>query len=100
MSQAATILALGSLAFALILLLLYFREEAREIARDSTRKPLPGKIFLMVLMACTFLGMAVTDWQGACSLSPWGFVAGLVVGATAEIAATIRSEKNNRAEPV
>jgi F0F1-type ATP synthase assembly protein I len=31
--------------------------------------------------------MAITEWQGACGISPWGFIIGIILGAAAELVA-------------
>jgi hypothetical protein len=87
MSQVLTVIALSAFVIAGVLLLLYFRTEAREIAGTQNRRPIPGKYFILVLVACTLSGMAVTEWQGICSLSPWGFVTGIILGSAAELLA-------------
>ena len=56
MSQTYTFIALGALIIALILLLLYYRAETRETADAPTRRPLPGKFFIIILIACTVSG--------------------------------------------
>jgi len=100
MSQTLTIIALAALGFALLTLFLYFRLAARETAERRDRRPVPGIYFIPVLVTCTFFGMAVTEWQGVCGLSPWGFVAGIVLGLAAEFVAYRRSEKRDFDAPV
>lgn len=100
MSQTYTFIALGALIIALILLLLYYRAETRETADAPTRRPLPGKFFIIILIACTFLGMAITESQGVCRLSPWGFIAGLILGTAAEIAVFLHSKRKGRTREV
>ena len=100
MSQTYTFIALGALIVALILLVLYYRAEARETRPTGDRRLLPGKFFIGILLACTFLGMAITESQGVCWLSPWGFIAGIILGAAAEIAAYLNSGKKTKACPV
>jgi NO-binding membrane sensor protein with MHYT domain len=100
MSQTSTIIALAVLAIAVLSLIFYFRNEEREIARGERRQPLPGKIFVPVLIGCTFLGMIITEWQGVCYLSPWGFVAGLVIGAAAELVAYWYSKRRSQTGPL
>ena len=85
MSQVLTVIALSAFVIAGVLLLLYFRTEARDIAGNYDRRPIPGKYFILVLIACTLSGMAVTEWRGVCSLSPWGFVTGIILGTAAEL---------------
>jgi hypothetical protein len=92
MSQAYTFLALGALFVALILLFLYYQKEARETGPAGIRRPLPGKFFIAILIACTFIGIAVTEWQGVCRLSPWGFIAGIILGTAAEIVVYLHSK--------
>ncbi|HVP96935.1 hypothetical protein [Methanoregula sp.] len=87
MSQIFTFIALCGLALAALFLLLYFRQEDRDVAGGTGRQPLPGRLFIPILVACTLLGMAITEWQGVCHLSPWGFVTGIILGAAAELAA-------------
>jgi len=99
MSQTLTIIALAALIVALLLLLAYFRAEARGIAENGDRRPIPGKYFIAVLLICTLSGMAVTEWQGVCSLSPWGFVAGIILGAAAEYGAYRRSAGKDADRP-
>jgi len=86
MSQVLTLVALGALVIALSLLFLYYRWESKETG-PSVRPRLPGRYFITILVVVTLLGMAVTEWQGVCSLSPWGFVAGVVLGLAAEVVA-------------
>jgi len=86
MSQVLTLVALGALVIALILLFLYYRQESKETG-TPVRPPLPGRYFITILVTATLLGMAVTEWQGVCSLSPWGFAAGVVLGLAAEVIA-------------
>ena len=93
MSQTYTFIALAGFIVILILLFLYYRAEARETARAHSRQPLPGKFFIATLIACTFSGMAITEWQGVCGLSPWGFIAGLILGTIVEIAMYPRADK-------
>ncbi|WP_292423293.1 hypothetical protein [Methanoregula sp.] len=100
MSQTYTFIALGALIIALILLVLYYRAETREAGAIGDRRPLPGKYFVVILLACTFLGMAITESQGVCWLSPWGFIAGIIFGAAAEIAVYLNSGKKTKACPV
>ena len=100
MSQTFTIIALCGLALAVLCLLLYFRAEEREIVQGGRRQPIPGKLFVPILITCTFLGMIITEWQGVCGLSPWGFVMGIVIGASAELAAYRYSKKKGNAGPV
>ena len=95
MSQNLTIAALIALALALLLLILYFRAEARDIARDPGRHPIPGKYFITILLLCTVLGMIITEWQGICSLSSWGFVTGVLFGLAAEIIIFAGTGKKN-----
>jgi purine-cytosine permease-like protein len=99
MPQTFTIIALGGLILAILSLYLYFRMEEHEIAKGSNRRPLPGKLFVPILIACTFVGMAITEWQGVCSLSPWGFVIGIVIGAAAELVTYQHSKRKGNAEP-
>jgi O-antigen ligase len=87
MSPSLTIPALAALVIALLLLLVYFRMEAREIVRNPDRHPLFGRYFIAILLICTFSGMAITEWLGVCSLSPWGFITGLLLGSAADFAA-------------
>ena len=93
MSQTFTIIALAALAFALLALFLYFRVEAHEIAQNRDRRPIPGMFFIPILITCTFFGMAITEWQGVCSLSPWGFITGIIIGLTAEFFVYKRSKR-------
>ena len=72
MSQTYTFIALGALIVPLILLVLYYRAEVRESGPAGNRQPLPGKRFIVILLACTFIGMAITEWRGMCRLSSWG----------------------------
>ena len=95
LSQTYTLIALAALIVAFILLLLYYRAEARETSLTRTRRPLPGKFFIGILIACTFTGMAITEWQGVCSLSPWGFIAGIILGTAAEIVVYLRRREHN-----
>jgi len=99
MSQTLTVIALAALVIALLLLLAYFRAEARGIAETGGRRPIPGKYFIAILLVCTLLGMAVTEWQGVCSLSPWGFVAGIILGVAAEYGAYRRRVRNDPDRP-
>lgn len=99
MSQTYTYIALGALIVALVLLVIYYRAEARETGPSGNRQPLPGKFFIVTLMACTFLGMAIAESQGACRLSPWGFIAGIFLGTAAEIAAYLTAGKKTKASP-
>ncbi len=94
MSQTLTIIALAALAFALLALFLYFRVEARETEKNRDRRYIPGIFFIPILITCTFFGMAITEWQGVCSLSPWGFIAGIIIGMAAEYVAYRRSSEN------
>jgi hypothetical protein len=100
MSQTLTIIALGALVLALVCLFLYFRAEAREIAQHHDRRPVPGKFFIPLLIACTFSGMAITEWRGVCSLSPWGFIAGIVIGTGAELVMYRRWKRAGIGTPV
>ena len=99
MSQTYTFIALGALIVALILLLLYYWAEARETGPAGSRQPLPGKWFIAILLACTFLGMAIAEGRGTCWLSPWGFVAGIILGSAAEIAVHFHAGKKAKACP-
>jgi hypothetical protein len=47
-----------------------------------------------------FLSMAITESQGACWLPPWGFNAGIILGATAEIVAYFNAGKKTKDCPV
>jgi hypothetical protein len=51
MSQTYTFIALGALFVTLILLVLYYRAEARETGAAGDRRPLPGKYFIVILLA-------------------------------------------------
>ncbi|MFZ1897314.1 hypothetical protein [Methanoregula sp.] len=87
MTRTLTLLALCGLALAVLFLVLYFREEDRAVVRGGSRHPLPGRLFIPILIACTLLGMAITEWQGVCGISPWGFIIGIILGAAAELVA-------------
>jgi len=65
----------------------YYRKENRELESGTlSRRPLPGKFFIPILIICSILGMAITEWQGVCGLSPLGFLAGIIAGTGAEFA--------------
>ena len=100
MSQTYAFVAIGALIIALILLFLYNRAEAHEASREGGRQPLPGKLFILILIVFTFVGMAITEWQGACGLSQWGFVAGSILGAAAEIVVYLHPRRKNEAGAV
>jgi hypothetical protein len=95
MSQTLTIIALAALIIAILLLFVYFKAESAGIAKNSNRRPIPGKYFILILITCTFLGMAITEWQGVCSLSPWGFITGILLGLAAETMAYLHSKREN-----
>lgn len=95
MSQTLTFVALTALIIVLLLLFLYFRAENREIAANGERIPIPGRFFIPILIGCTFLGMAITEWQGMCGLSPWGFISGIILGSAAEFAMYLRAKRKN-----
>jgi len=77
-SGAAIVIILGGL-------FLYYRKENSELEYGNlSRRPLPGKFFIPILIICSILGMAITEWQGVCSLSPLGFLAGIVAGTGVE----------------
>jgi cell division protein FtsX len=100
MSGTYIIIALGALFIVLIALFLYYRKEAREIDQARTHRPLPGKFFIFTLLVCTFLGMIITEWQGVCQLSPWGFITGIVLGTSAEIMVYLHRKGKERTGPV
>ena len=100
MSQMYTFVALGALIAALVLLLMYYQAEVRDTAQEGARQPLPGKFFIVILITCTFTGMAITESQGVCRLSPWGFVAGIILGAATEIVMYRHSKEKGGAGPV
>jgi len=82
------IVAAGAIVVILSGLLLYYNKENSELESGTlSRRPLPGKFFIPVLIICSLLGMAITEWQGVCGLSPLGFAAGLVAGTGAEFLA-------------
>ena len=93
-------IALAALAFALLTLLLYFRVEAHEIAKNRDRRPIPGRFFIPILITCTFFGMAITEWQGVCSLSPWGIITGIIIGLAAEFVVYKRSKRTDEGNSV
>ena len=94
MSQTYTFIALGVLLVALILLFLYYREEACETGPAGIRRLLPGKFFIIILISSTFIGMAITEWQGVCRLSPWGLIVGIIFGTAAEIVMYFHLKRN------
>jgi hypothetical protein len=100
MSQTYTFIALGALLLALILLFLYYRAEVSEAGHPLARRPFPGKFFITILIACTFIGMAITEWQGVCRLSPGGFIAGIILGTAAGIVVHLHSKGKKRSSPV
>ncbi|WP_424733020.1 hypothetical protein [Methanoregula sp.] len=93
MSQVLTVIALFAFVIAVVLLLLYFRTEARERAETHDRRPIPGKYFILILISCTLSGMVITEWKGVCNLSPWGFVTGIILGSAAELYAYLHRKR-------
>jgi hypothetical protein len=80
----------AALAIGLVLagLLWYYRVENQEIKYGKiAKRPLLGKLFIPILILCSVLGMAITEWQGVCRLSPFGFIVGVFLGTVAEIIA-------------
>lgn len=77
---------LAAIAIVLILtgLFLYYRAEDREIESVPMKRSLPGKFFIIILITCSILGIAITEWQGVCRLSPYGFIIGILLGASVE----------------
>ena len=77
---------LAAIAIVLILtgLFLYYRAEGREIESVPMKRSLPGKFFIIILITCSILGMAITEWQGDCRFSPYGFIIGILLGVSVE----------------
>jgi hypothetical protein len=99
MSQTYTFIAPGALIVSLILLVLSYRAEAGKTNQARARRPLPGKFFIVILLACTFIGMTITEWQGTCRLPLWGFIAGIIPGTAAEIACVLPFREEDKSLP-
>jgi len=91
MSQEYTLIAFAALIVALFLLVLYYHAESR--SEPSFRRHLPGRYFIPILVGVTLAGMAITESQGVCSLSPWGFIIGMALGLSAEGVMFLRTKK-------
>jgi hypothetical protein len=100
MSPAYTFIAPGALIVALILLFLSNRAEAHETMPAGNRRPLPGKFFIVILPACTFPGMAITESQGVCRLPPRGFITGIFLALQQGSLAYFHSGKKTKASPI